>query len=105
MLRSFIFTFDPHIGVAAGLDFNTKADGTTANLAILYVVLLRNRGIHQYAAALTAIGTFNMPFTELSHSHLVLCSVMCRRVAKPSWTNPKPAGNNRGSKSRVTNGE
>lgn len=46
VLRSFIVTGDPHIGVAVGLDFNTKIDGTTANLAILYVVLLRNRGVH-----------------------------------------------------------
>lgn len=46
VLRSFIVTGDLHIGVAVGLYFNTKIDGTTANLAILYVVLLRNRGVH-----------------------------------------------------------
>ena len=105
MLRSFIFTGDSHVGVAVGLDFNTKVDGTTANLAILYVVLLSNRGIHQYADAFAAIGTFNVPFTERSHSHLVPVTIVSRSVAKASRTNPNPAGDNHGGKDRITNGE
>ena len=105
MLRSFILTGDSDVGVAVGLQFNAKIDGTTADLAILYVVLLRNRGIDQYADALAAIGTFNVPFTELSHSHLAPVTIVSRGAAKAPRTNPKPAGNNRGRKGRVTNGE
>ena len=105
MLRSFIFTGDSHVGVAVGLDINTKIDGTAANLAILYVVLLRNRGIYQYVDALAAIGTFNVPFTELSHSHLAPVTVGSWGVAKASRTNPKPAGDNHGAKNRITNRE
>ena len=91
--------------MAAGPDFNIEIDGTTANRAILYVVLLRNRRIHQYANALAAIGAFNVPFTELSHSHLAPVSIVSRGVAKASRTNPNPASDDHGSKNRITNGE
>lgn len=104
-LGSLTFTSDPHIGVAVGLDFNTNIDGTTANLAILYVVLLRNREIHQYADTLAAVRTFNVPFTELSHSHLSAVTDVSRGVAKPSRTDPDPAGDNHGGKNRITNRE
>ena len=105
VLRSFIFTCDPDIGVAVGPDFNAKIDGTTANLAIFYVVLSRNRGIHQYTDTLAAIGACNVPFTELSHSHLAPLTIASRGVAKSSRTNPDPAGDNQGAKNRITNGE
>ena len=105
VLRSFIFTCDPHINVAVGLDFYAKIDGSTANLAILDVVLSSDRRVDQYSDALAAIGTLNVPFTELSHWYLAPLTIASRGVAEPSRTNPDPAGDNHGGENRITNGE
>lgn len=102
-LRSFILTRNPQTGVAVRLNLNTEIDWTTANLAVLYVVLTINRGIDQYADVLPAVGTFDVLFCEFSHVHLFLRIFAFRDIAKPSRTNPKPTRSNRSRKRRITN--
>ena len=103
--RSFIFTAHPYVRGPVRVDFNTEVDGTTANLAVLYIVLLRNRGVDKYADAFAAIGAFDLSFVELSRSHLASRPAVFRGFTKRPRTNPKPACNNGGGKNRITNRE
>lgn len=77
-LFSFVVAGDPNAGVTVGLDFNTEVNGATADLAIFYVILLRDRGIDQYADTLPAVGTFDVLFSELSYRHLLTISTRPR---------------------------